>query len=115
MPLTNNSMVPPAFYRKGMERENHCGASAGRIVLKKLKWLEFNEQQFSRKLMKPMKSSPTRRSELTMTGMVNQLLQGGASKVLTLAASVISLKPFSVAQLPLLSVSPRKAPTYRPA
>jgi len=52
MPLTNNSLVPPLFYRKGMERADHCGNSAGRIVLKKLKGVEFSEKQFSRKLMK---------------------------------------------------------------
>ncbi|PJC45202.1 hypothetical protein CO037_02720 [Candidatus Pacearchaeota archaeon CG_4_9_14_0_2_um_filter_30_8] len=52
MPLTNNSLVSPLFYRKGMEREDHCGNSAGRIVLKKLKGLNFSEKQFSRKLMK---------------------------------------------------------------
>ncbi len=52
MPLTNNSIVSPVFYRKGMEKVNHCGASAGRIVLKKLKGIEFSEQKFSKKLMK---------------------------------------------------------------
>ncbi len=52
MPLTDNSLVPPIFYRKGMEKINHCGNSAGRIVLKKLKGIEFSEKSFSNKLMK---------------------------------------------------------------
>lgn len=51
MPLTNNRLVPMIFYRKGMEKSEHCGASAGRIVLKKLKGIEFSEREFSRKIM----------------------------------------------------------------
>ncbi|MBU2612161.1 MAG: C39 family peptidase [Nanoarchaeota archaeon] len=52
MLLTNNNLVPTIFYGKGMEKEDHCGNSAGRIVLKKLRGIEFSEEKFSRKLMK---------------------------------------------------------------
>ena len=52
MPLTNTKIVAPAFYRKGMEKENHCGNSAGRIVLSRLRGIEISEKDFSKKIMK---------------------------------------------------------------
>ncbi|MCR4327340.1 MAG: C39 family peptidase [Nanoarchaeota archaeon] len=52
MPLTNNKLVPPIFYGKGMEKSDHCGSSAGRVVLKVLRGIEFSETKFSKKLMK---------------------------------------------------------------
>lgn len=59
MPLTNNLMVPKYFYGKGMEKINHCGNSAGRIVLRRLRGIEISEKKFSKKLMKLYEKNKT--------------------------------------------------------